>query len=634
MALNLKTETVLTGDGRGEQCTLPAEEIAPHFTQLEIIECLGRGGMGVVYKARQKTLNRLVALKLLAPERVKDPKFADRFAREAQALAALNHPNIVTVHDFGQAGGFYFLLMEFVDGANLRELLRAQKFTPEQALTIVPPLCDALQFAHEHGIVHRDIKPENILLDKSGRVKVADFGIAKMLGSEHGASTGEPLPDQGQTQSALGTPGYIAPEQKTEPQRVDNRADIYSLGVVFYEMLTGELPGKRIEVPSKKVQVDVRLDQIVMRALEKQPELRWQTAAEMRTQVETIAATPFEAGRSRRRARRALIGVACVLFLAFAAIAVVRNFRPETPPETQAPQSESLVLESVPHKDVRELLRGIEQSVKLLQAAVPINGLLHEANVLDAINEYCDELQGKNRNAAFNMEAWGVSDPEQFARILALIAGLENDAEGMRSIAVSNDQSRDERVALLNHVWKNQFMPAYTQLAALLAANTPSAAAPGRRAHDPQVKEPTAEEVRNRSVDEWLKRLGRDAEFNDPPFTALQALVRKAKESTNIKEEIIRKAIAVTDDPVENDFRRWQSCYVLSGIGDKRGIPAIARTLKHENETVRGVAACALGQFDDADARAALEAAAKTEKSSRVQQDIQKALRGEFRQKE
>jgi uncharacterized protein (TIGR03435 family) len=291
MALNLKTETVFTDATPAAQPPLPPDQIAPHFPQLEILECLGRGGMGVVYKARQKTLNRFVALKLLAPERVRDPKFAERFAREAQALAALNHPNIVTIHDFGQAGGFYFLLMEFVDGANLRHLLRAQKFTPEEALAIVPPLCDALQFAHERGIVHRDIKPENLLLDKDGRVKVADFGIAKMLGPDGGGRGGEPAASADATQNALGTPGYSAPEQKSDPRRVDSRADIYSLGVVFYEMLTGELPGKRIEAPSKKVQVDVRLDEVVMRALEKTPDLRWQTAADLRTQVEAISQT-------------------------------------------------------------------------------------------------------------------------------------------------------------------------------------------------------------------------------------------------------------------------------------------------------------------------------------------------------
>src|SRR5580658_8286449 len=154
MALNLKTETVFTDDALAAQPPLPPEQIAPHFPQLEILECLGRGGMGVVYQARQKTLNRLVALKLLAPERVNDPKFAERFTREAHALAALNHPNIVTVYDFGQAGGFYYLLMEFVDGMNLRQLSRARKFTPEEALTIVPPLCDALQFSPDRGIGH------------------------------------------------------------------------------------------------------------------------------------------------------------------------------------------------------------------------------------------------------------------------------------------------------------------------------------------------------------------------------------------------------------------------------------------------------------------------------------------------
>ena len=170
--------------------------------------------------------------------------------------------------------------MEYVDGANLRQLLRARKFTPEEALAIVPPLCDALQFAHDRGIVHRDIKPENLLLDNAGRVKIADFGIAKMLGlGAEAQSTGlrrRASWNDGHARRirgshrrpGLGTPGYSAPEQVAFPQRVDNRADIYSLGVVFYEMLTGELPGKPIEPPSKKVQIDVRLDEVVLRALE------------------------------------------------------------------------------------------------------------------------------------------------------------------------------------------------------------------------------------------------------------------------------------------------------------------------------------------------------------------------------
>ena len=137
--------------------------------------------MGAVYQARQLKLDRLVAIKILPPEWGRDPAFAERFAREARALARLNHPQIVGVHDFGEAGGLYYLIMEFVDGVNLRQLLRAGQLQPRQALAIVPQVCDALQYAHEEGIVHRDIKPENILLDKRGRVKIADFGLAKLM---------------------------------------------------------------------------------------------------------------------------------------------------------------------------------------------------------------------------------------------------------------------------------------------------------------------------------------------------------------------------------------------------------------------------------------------------------------------
>jgi len=266
--------------------TLEPEELAPHFPQLEILSCLGRGGMGVVYKARQKTLNRLVALKLLAPERVGDPQFSVRFEREAQALAALNHPHIVAVHDFGQAGGFYYLLMEFVDGVNLRQLLQAKKLTPEEALSIVPPVCEALQCAHEHGIVHRDIKPENLLIDKSGVVKIADFGIAKIIASDASEETGQGR--MGEASTPLGTPDYAAPEQHHEGVVADHRADIYSLGVVLYEMLTGERPKGRFEPPSRRVQMDVRIDEIVLRALEQTPERRYATAAEFRTQIETL----------------------------------------------------------------------------------------------------------------------------------------------------------------------------------------------------------------------------------------------------------------------------------------------------------------------------------------------------------
>ncbi len=277
--------------------------LAPHFPQLEILECLGRGGMGVVYKARQKALNRFVALKILAPERSTDPGFAERFTAEARTLASLNHPNIVTIHDFGESGGFYHLVMEYVDGVNLRQAMTAGRFTPEQALAIVPPVCEALQYAHDHGVVHRDIKPENLLLDQQGRVKVADFGIAKLLGSATAGGPGTAAADTVPADappagaggpdtlgaSAAGTPQYMAPEQRARGP-VDHRADIYSLGVVLYELLTGELPGHSLKNPSRRIQIDVRLDEVVLRALAVAPELRFPTATEFRTRVEALTA--------------------------------------------------------------------------------------------------------------------------------------------------------------------------------------------------------------------------------------------------------------------------------------------------------------------------------------------------------
>jgi len=251
------------------------------WREVKIMELLGKGGMGMVYKARQPHLDRIVALKILPRDAAKDPAFAERFQREAKALARLNHPNIVAIYDFGQSGDYFYFLMEYVDGANLRQLERSRRLSPEEAFAIVPRICEALQYAHDAGIVHRDVKPENILIAKSGRVKIADFGIAKIVGKNEDYSlTG--------TRHALGTPNYMAPEQMDTPTKVDHRADIYALGVVFYEMLTGELPMGRFELPSKKLKVDIRIDEVVLKSLERNPELRYQTAGAVKTDMDTI----------------------------------------------------------------------------------------------------------------------------------------------------------------------------------------------------------------------------------------------------------------------------------------------------------------------------------------------------------
>ena len=271
---------------RGETAAVALPDraaLAGLFPQLEILGLLGQGGMGAVYQARQRGLDRLVALKILPLQFSGDPGFAERFAREARALARLNHPNIVTIFDLGQSGPLYYFLMEFVDGVNLRQFIESHPMTPREALGLMPQICEGLEYAHGEGIVHRDIKPENILLDQKGRVKIADFGISKLLDC--------PAPTEPLTQPdhVLGTMHYMSPEQFENPLAVDHRADVYSLGVVLYEMLTGKLPLGRFELPSQIAAVDSRIDELVLHALERNPERRFQHASEVRVRLEEIA---------------------------------------------------------------------------------------------------------------------------------------------------------------------------------------------------------------------------------------------------------------------------------------------------------------------------------------------------------
>ena len=276
---------------------------------------LGRGGMGAVFRARQLDLDRDVAIKFIAP-RENDPSFGERFEREARTMARLAHPNIVAVHSYGRAGGFAYIIMEYVEGGDLAQLIAAGRIPEAVALGVVEQVCGALAYAHEQGCVHRDIKPGNILLDTQGRVKVADFGLVKVLG-ENAAASALTLSFAG-----VGTPLYAAPEQTKPGAPVDHRADIYALGVMLYEMLTGEVPRGIFQKPSAKSGTLVRWDRIIVRAMDAQPARRWASTAEIGRELVVIRrelAPGFVPWRRRwKKWALAGAGVAAVAALAFA----------------------------------------------------------------------------------------------------------------------------------------------------------------------------------------------------------------------------------------------------------------------------------------------------------------------------
>ena len=265
------------------------EELQRMLPQYEVQMLIGRGGMGAVYRGVQLSLDRKVAIKLLPPAiEQQDTAFAERFKNEAKLMGRMNHPAIVSVYDFGRTtdGQLYFV-MEYVDGTDVQRMIaREGKLPPEHALAVTAHLCDALGYAHKQGIVHRDIKPSNVLIDSDGRVKVADFGLAKL--TDKAMNTGLT-----QTGMAMGTPDYVAPETLTLGVDVDGRADIYAVGVMLYQMLTGDIPRGVFKMPSKKFQsIDPRFDAIVRRALEHDREERYQSSHELRIDLDVILTTP------------------------------------------------------------------------------------------------------------------------------------------------------------------------------------------------------------------------------------------------------------------------------------------------------------------------------------------------------
>ncbi|MFN0076135.1 MAG: bifunctional serine/threonine-protein kinase/formylglycine-generating enzyme family protein [Prosthecobacter sp.] len=265
-----------------------AAELGELLPEYDVEKLLGRGGMGAVYKGTQKSLDRPVAIKILsATLDESDRGFADRFKNEARALGKLKHPGIVGVYDFGTAAdGLLYIAMEFIDGTDVARMIAKQgRLHTEHAMAIIAHVCDALAYAHERGIIHRDIKPANIMVGYDGNVKVADFGLAKMTQSGESGLT--------QSGMAMGTLHYMAPEALMLGTAVDHRADIYAMGVMLYQMLTGKLPQGMFRLPSLQIAgLDPRYDGIIAKALMEEREARYQTIAEMRADLDAILTQP------------------------------------------------------------------------------------------------------------------------------------------------------------------------------------------------------------------------------------------------------------------------------------------------------------------------------------------------------
>ena len=330
--------------------------LAPLFPGYSI-ECLiATGGMGAVYMAVQNSLDRPVAIKILPREFGQDEEFRSNFETEAKTMARLNHPNLIGVYDFGEVDGMLFIIMEFVPGKTLFHSAHGLAIEAHESARIVSGVCQALAHAHEHGILHRDIKPGNILLDQQARPKIGDFGLARPIGAV--LKDGETI---------FGTPHYTAPEVMLNPHSVDTRADIFSVGVVFHELLTGRLPADDPRPPSMICGCDARFDAIIRRATHPTAALRYASAADMAKDIAaaTAAKTAKTAKTARPRAAVPAVGgrplpvrsmqvtssgsgnaVGRIAWVAVAAVIAIILFivlRPPTPPPAEVDQDTPVV---------------------------------------------------------------------------------------------------------------------------------------------------------------------------------------------------------------------------------------------------------------------------------------------------
>jgi hypothetical protein len=422
---------------------------------------VGTGGMGEVHKATQLSLGRTVAIKLLNAQLATDESFVARFQKEAAALATLHHPHIVSILDKGSTQTTYYLVMEFIDGASLRERMRAPQQDPLETLRTMLEICRAIEYAHNHGVIHRDLKPENILFDDQagGIPKVTDFGLASFLDdtSSHFALTS--------THVAMGTLSYMAPEQRVDAKNADGRADIFALGLIFYEMLVGELPAGSYDPPSRrKPGVDPRLDGIIARCLRQAPDDRYESVSKLIADLEPLlpnhtTVRPGKLSRMqrlklwvKRAVRTTLQAVATLLVLAAIAVLIVEWLR-ITERRVQLAPGESLSADLGPPSarplSGRVSTGGTVRTVTLGDGPDPI-ALLVSGRAIDPSSKgiFFPPVEGQSRVGLAQVDVTGLEGNTARLSAKATVEGPELTLE-WRARAILKDLPPDPGAALM-----------------------------------------------------------------------------------------------------------------------------------------------------------------------------------------
>lgn len=461
-------------------------DLAPLFPGYEIQCLIATGGMGAVYCAVQKSLDRTVALKILPIEFSKDAAFCTGFEAEAKAMARLNHPNLIGVFDFGEVNGMLYIIMEYVPGKSVYHSAYGQAIDPVEVIRLVSGICHGLAHAHENGIIHRDIKPSNILLDLSAQPKIGDFGLARPI---------EWKIDEGA--EIFGTPHYTAPEVVSSPQSVDYRADIFSVGVMLHELLTSKLPADDPRSASAIIRCDARFDAIIQRATQPLPAARYASAHEMANDLQAIltpvarqiprpaAVTPRRAYPVRSKKKSSSAPTAFFLIAAavagIAAYAYLTKKAPKPADSVEPPIVIPLTPPPAAEKPVKKEEPKIIQTPKAPEPKTEPKPVENPAAVPEVVPESVPETTPEPKydvNGLFARaqkvmkERSKPSIDKHLADLKANITSFERDVK--REIRKNNYNSADYETSIINTIkgWKENGSVIPEKLGAKLSSQT------------------------------------------------------------------------------------------------------------------------------------------------------------------